>query len=77
MQTEIKKCPLIGFLRNGKDMILFQHDVVVESDNFLKKLTSESIANISTELFKKGYDIASLSIDESRISYMSAEEMGW
>lgn len=37
------------------------------------ELTVESIAQISAELFLKGIDVASVSIDEARINYVGIE----
>lgn len=73
---KIENCPLFAMLRNGR-FLLLTCDVEVEDELFSKELTGETVAAISTELFKRGYDIESLSIDESRIKYVSAEEMGW
>ena len=76
MQRKIKNCPLIATLRNG-NLFLFSHDVNITNDLFITGLTGETIANISIELYIKGIDIGSLVIDENRMNYATAEEMGW
>lgn len=74
---KIENCPLIAFLRNG-NMISFQHNAEVDNTKlFLHDLTGESVAEISNKLFANGYDAEYISIDESRIRYVTAEEMGW
>lgn len=71
---EIKDCPLVATLRNG-GIFAFTHDAEITNNLFVTELTSKSIAVISTELFKKGIDIVSLSVDESRMNYAKEEEM--
>lgn len=69
---KIESCPLIAILRDG-NIMLFNHNVIVENNIFTAVLTSESVAKISAELFKKGYDIVHLSIDKSRIKYQEVD----
>ena len=73
---QIENCPLFAILRNGR-FLLLTCDVDVEDELFSKDLTGKTVASISTELFKRGYDVESLSIDESRMHYASLQEMGW
>lgn len=75
-KRKIENCPLFAMLRNGR-FLLITCDVEVEDELFSKELTGETVAKISTELFKRGYDIESLSIDESRMHYATLQEMGW
>lgn len=71
MLRKIENCPLVVILRDGK-LLLFNHDVIVKGISMLE-LTVETIAQISAELFSKGIDIASVTIDESRINYIGIE----
>lgn len=71
MPREIKNCPLVAITRKG-DIILFNYDVVVKGAITLE-LTTESIAEISIALYKKGIDIVSVDIDEARMNYMEVE----
>lgn len=71
MLRGIKNCPLVAILRNGK-ILLFNHDVVVKGVVTLE-LTVESIATIAAEMFLDGIDIASVTIDKSRMNYAEIE----
>lgn len=71
MIRKIKDCPLIAVLRNGKQL-LFTHDVVIKGIIVLE-LTVETIVEISTEMFLEGYDIQTVSIDETRLDYTKME----
>lgn len=71
MPREIKNCPLVAIMRKG-DMILFDYDVVVKGVITIE-LTTESITEISIELYKRGIDIVSVDIDEARMNYMEVE----
>lgn len=71
MLRKIENCPLIAVARNG-NIILFNYDVIVKGVITLE-LTIESVAEISIELFKKGIDIYTVAIDESRMNYMGIE----
>lgn len=71
MLREIKDCPVVATLRNGK-LLLFNHDVTVKGVIMLE-LTVECIAQISAELIMQGIDVISVSIDEARMNYMEIE----
>lgn len=68
---KIKNCPLVAITKKG-DVVLFERDVTVKTGVSLE-LTAESIVEISIELFKKGIDIISITIDESRMNYIGIE----
>lgn len=71
MPREIKNCPLAAITKKG-NIILFNHDVTVKGAIILE-LTTESIAEISIELYKEGIDIVSVDIDEARMNYIEVE----
>lgn len=71
MLREIKNCPLVAILRNG-GTFLFSHDVTVKGVITLE-LTLETIATIATEMFLKGIDIVSVSVDEGKMNYEGIE----
>ena len=74
---KIENCPLIAFLRNG-NMITFQYDAEVDNTKlFLHDLTGESVAEISKMLLSNGYDAEYIGIDENKMKYATAKEMGW
>lgn len=68
---KIKNCPLAAITKKG-NVVLFERDVTVKTSISLE-LTAESIVKISIELFKKGIDIISITIDESRMNYIGIE----
>lgn len=71
MLRKIENCPLVATLRNG-NLLLFNHDAIVKG-NILMELTVECIAEISAELFLKGINITSVTIDEARMNYIEIE----
>ena len=44
---------------------------------FLHDLTGESVAEISKMLLSNGYDAEYIGIDENKMKYATAKEMGW
>lgn len=68
---KIKNCPLVAITKKG-NIVLFNYDVTVKGVITLE-LTTESIAEISIALYKKGIDIVSVDIDEARMNYMEVE----
>lgn len=71
MLREIKDCPLIATLRNGK-LLSFSHDVTIKG-LIVPELTLVSVATIAAELSLKGVDIMSVSIDEAKVKYEYVE----
>lgn len=70
MLRRIKKCPLIGKLRNG-EIINFEYDVIVKG--MAKELTVESLVEISVFCLRKGMDVYSVIIDEEKLDYSKME----
>lgn len=68
---KIKNCPLVAITKKGT-IVLFERDVTVKAGIYLE-LTAESIVQISIELFEKGIDIISVTIDEARMKYIGIE----
>lgn len=68
---KIKNCPLVAITKKG-NIVLFERDVKVKAGVSLE-LTTESIVEISIELFKKGIDIISVTIDEAKMNYIGIE----
>lgn len=63
----------MAITKNG-EAVFFERDVTVTNSNlFIYELTIETIAEISTELFRNGIDVVSISIDEARINYIEIE----
>lgn len=68
---KIKNCPLVAITKKG-NIVLFERDVKAKAGVSLE-LTAESIVEISIELFKKGIDIISVTIDEAKMNYIGIE----
>lgn len=71
MLRKIKKCPLVAITRAG-NTISFNHDVIVKGVISVE-LSVESVVEISIEFFKKGIDIISVTIDESKMDNVETE----